>query len=84
MFSNTFSSSLEDTKTDYDEEIKVIIVGETGVGKSNIILRYNGGQFDPNSLPSNVLHLSLSIIPLEKRFIELMFGILLDKKNIIP
>ena len=53
MFCNTYSSSLEDTKTDYDEEIKVIIVGETGVGKSNIILRYNGGQFDPNSLPSN-------------------------------
>ena len=53
MFYSSYSSSLEDTKTDYDEEIKVILLGETGVGKTNIILRYHGGEFDSNSLPSN-------------------------------
>ena len=53
MFNNSYSSSLEDTKADYDEEIKVILIGDSGVGKTNIIIRYNGGQFDPNSLPSN-------------------------------
>ena len=26
---------------------------ESGVGKSNIINRYNGGQFNPNSVPNN-------------------------------
>ena len=53
MFNNYFSSSLEEANTDYDDEIKIIVVGETGVGKSNIIIRYNGGQFDPNSIPNN-------------------------------
>ena len=47
------SSSDEDSKVDYNEEIKVVILGESGVGKSNIIYRYNGGEFNPNSLPNN-------------------------------
>ena len=53
MNKNNFSSSTDDGKADYDEEIKVIVVGESGVGKSNIIMRYNGGQFDSHSLPNN-------------------------------
>ena len=47
------SSSDDDTPVDYDEEIKVVVLGESGVGKSNIINRYNGGQFDPDSVPNN-------------------------------
>ena len=47
------SSSDDDTPVDYDEEIKVVVLGESGVGKSNIINRYNGGQFNPNSVPNN-------------------------------
>jgi small GTP-binding protein len=50
MFNN---SSDDDTPVDYNEEVKVVIVGESGVGKSNIINRYNGGQFNPNSVPNN-------------------------------
>ena len=53
MFNNSYSTSSEDTKPDYDEEIKVVVLGESGVGKSNIIIRYNGGKFDSNSLPNN-------------------------------
>ena len=53
MFNNYFSSSLEEANTDYDDEIKIIVVGEAGVGKSNIIIRYNGGEFEPNSIPNN-------------------------------
>jgi len=53
MNKNNFSSSTDDGKVDYDEEIKIIVVGESGVGKSNIIIRYNGGQFDSHSLPNN-------------------------------
>ena len=53
MFRDTYSSSYDDTKVDYDEEIKIIVLGETGVGKSNIIIRYGGGQFDPNSVPNS-------------------------------
>ena len=47
------SSSDDDSVVDYNEEIKIVFLGESGVGKSNIINRYNGGQFNPNSLPNN-------------------------------
>ena len=50
MFNN---SSDEDSKEDYNVEIKIVILGESGVGKSNLINRYNGGQFNPDSLPNN-------------------------------
>ena len=53
MLNRNYSTSSEDTKADYDEEIKVVVLGESGVGKSNIIIRYNGGQFDSNSLPNH-------------------------------
>jgi len=51
MFNN--SSSDDDTVVDYNEEIKIVFLGESGVGKSNIINRYNGCQFNPNSVPNN-------------------------------
>ena len=50
MFSN---SSDEESKVDYNIEIKIVILGESGVGKSNLINRYNGGDFNPQSLPNN-------------------------------
>ena len=51
MFNN---SSDEDSKpVDYNIEIKIVILGESGVGKSNLINRYNGGQFNPDSVPNN-------------------------------
>ena len=54
-------------KVDYNEEIKVVILGESGVGKSNIINRYNGGEFNPNSSPNNSSFFSIifSLIKLQ-------------------
>ena len=47
------NSSDDDSMVDYNEEIKVVILGESGVGKSNLINRYNGGVFNPDSLPNS-------------------------------
>ena len=49
---NSYSDDLS-SESDYNIEIKIVIVGESGVGKSNLINRYNGGQFNPNSVPNN-------------------------------
>ena len=49
---NSYSDDLS-SESDYNIEIKIVIVGESGVGKSNLINRYNGGQFNPNSMPNN-------------------------------
>ena len=46
------NSSDDDSMVDYNEEIKVVVLGESGVGKSNLINRYNGGVFNPDSLPN--------------------------------
>ena len=53
MFNDSYYSSFEDSNEKYDEEIKIIVLGEAGVGKSNIITRYAGGEFNPHSLPNN-------------------------------
>eukprot|EP00850_Spirogloea_muscicola_P026255 SM006321S20085 [mRNA] locus=s6321:150:501:- [translate_table: standard] len=31
---------------DYDYLLKVVLVGDSGVGKSNLLLRYTRGKFD--------------------------------------
>ncbi len=51
---SNISSSLEDEpNNDYDEEIKLILLGDSSVGKSNMIVRYSGGSFDPHSISNN-------------------------------
>jgi len=53
MYNNfSYDNFSKDSEQNYDEEIKIIVLGESGVGKSNIIIRYSGGQFDPNSVPN--------------------------------
>jgi Ras-related protein Rab-11A len=53
MINENFYESFEEQAQEFDEEIKIIVLGESGVGKSNLIIRYNGGQFDSNSLSNN-------------------------------
>ena len=54
MYNNfSFDNFEKDSEQNFDEEIKIIVLGESGVGKSNIIIRFGGGQFDPNSVPNN-------------------------------
>ena len=33
---------------EYDYQFKIVMVGDSGVGKSNILLRYMSGKFDPS------------------------------------
>ena len=36
-------------KDSYDFLFKLILIGDSSVGKSNILLKYLKGEFDPNS-----------------------------------
>ena len=40
----------DDSKKDKNETIKIILLGDFGVGKTNIILRYIKGEFNKNSI----------------------------------
>ena len=42
---NSLSYSLTDESGEYDEDIKLIVIGDSSVGKTNLISRYNGGEF---------------------------------------
>ena len=50
---DSYSYSLTDESSIYDEEIKLIVIGDSSVGKTNLIVRYNGGEFDRNSPTTN-------------------------------
>ena len=36
----------------YDKKLKLILLGDSGVGKSNIILRIKNSEFQPSHIPS--------------------------------
>ena len=36
-----------------EKDLKVILLGECGVGKSNIILRFTNGEFNEDSITTN-------------------------------
>ena len=40
----------DDSKKDKNESIKVILLSDSGVGKTNIILRYIKGEFNTNRI----------------------------------
>ena len=66
-------------EVDYNIEIKIAIVGESGVGKSNLINRYNGGQFNPNSMPND----GSFFMSKNLQFGEKIYGTQQVKKNIM-
>lgn len=39
---------------EYDHLLKLVLVGETGVGKSSILLRFTDGVFEPESTQSTI------------------------------
>lgn len=68
---DSYSYSLTDESSIYDEEIKLIVIGDSSVGKTNLIVRYNGGEFDSNSQSTN----TASFISKELEFGEKVYRI---------
>lgn len=40
------------TQLSYDVSIKLVVIGESGVGKSNLILRFKENRFDDQLIPT--------------------------------
>jgi small GTP-binding protein len=53
------------------EEIKLILLGESGVGKTSIIQRYLYDQFDPETSPSITMNFAEKVINVENKKVKL-------------
>ena len=40
------------SETNYDISLKLVVIGESGVGKSNLILRFKENRFDEDLMPT--------------------------------
>ena len=56
-----------------DHLFKLVVLGESGVGKTNIILRYSKNKFDPNSTSTVGVDFSLSFLNIDGKNIKLQF-----------
>ena len=65
-----------------DKEIKVILLGETGVGKTNLIRVATGEDFNPNTASTVTNNYSEGNTIINEKTYNIIYGILRDKKNI--
>jgi GTPase SAR1 family protein len=63
------SQRLDSTKFDFLQ--KIIIIGDSGVGKSNILLRYSSGSFAENHMATIGLNYVFKVIPIDDIKIKL-------------
>ena len=54
---------------------KVVLVGESGVGKTSILLRYTSNQFKTNQLPTNAANFISKIVMFEEENVGIKFEI---------
>lgn len=58
-------------KQDYDVAFKILIIGDSGVGKSSILLRFDEDKFNNHFLSTIGIDFRSKIIPIEKTRIKL-------------
>lgn len=45
-------SKIYQFNTDYDYLLKILLIGDSGVGKSSVMIRYSDDQYDDSSIPT--------------------------------
>lgn len=61
----------EKKKKDFDYSVKVVIIGDSGVGKTNILIRFCENQFKTNYTSTIGLDFKIKVIPVEDSKIRL-------------
>ena len=70
---------IEDEETD---EIKVILIGDSGVGKTNLINIAMGNEFNDNEKTTSTATFSVKKMKINGKEYNLIYGIPLVKKNL--
>ena len=68
--SNLPSSSFTDSSDDYDFLFKIILLGDSGVGKSNLLSRFVRNEFDPNTKVTIGVEFATKTIETEGRVVK--------------
>lgn len=58
-------------KEAYDFMFKVIVIGDSGVGKTNLILKFSDRDFNPNYLPTIGLDFNIKNILIGEKRVQL-------------
>jgi small GTP-binding protein len=56
---------LKRTDEHYDYMIKLVIIGDTAVGKTNILLRFVNDEFKPNHVTTIGVDFKVKILPID-------------------
>lgn len=56
---------------EYDWLIKVIIVGDSGVGKTNILLRFTENKFKPDHMATLGVDFKIKTIKVEDKLVKM-------------
>ena len=59
------------TQTEYDYLFKLIVIGDTSVGKSSLLIRYIDHAFPDNFLPTVGVDFKIKSIMLQKKKVKL-------------
>ena len=71
--------------SDSSKGIKIILLGESGVGKTNLINVATGEEFEQNSMSSSSGSYKEGVyISSDKKNMIIIYGIRLGKKHIVP
>ena len=58
------------TEDDYDYLYKIVLIGESGVGKSNLLLRFVKNQFNLESLPTVGVEFAKCSIRIDEKIVK--------------
>ena len=64
-------------------DIKIILLGETGTGKTSLINTYYGGKFNENCESTNECETNIKKLEIYNRQVLLIYGIQQVRKNIV-
>ncbi len=65
------NSQINDQKEQYDHQVKILMVGETGVGKTCLIQRFTRDEFSMNHLPTIAIDFRMKCIEIQNKRIKM-------------
>lgn len=76
------ADNTDDYSYDYEYLYKIVLIGDSGVGKSNLLSRFTRDEFNLESRSTIGVEFATRTLEIDGKRSKRKFGILLDKKDI--